>query len=454
VAARILLGLAGALLLGLVAPSATAAPITARPAATTSPLGTATLRGVLLLGDPATPVSGSKVTLHGLADGVDPVTASVTTDSGGRFVFTELAGGDAWTYTATAVQGGTEFTTDVVTVAPGATSTTTLRTYEVTTSAATITRPEWTVWLDVEGSTLAVQQDVAQNNSGAKAYTGTTPVQGAPDHGKAAVILPLAPGATALSFLGSFEVCCDATAGASWSHTRPVPPGDSTGTLRYEAPLVSTLEFPVATPTTTFTVLVPTGTTVTSTQLKAAGTQSDRGIVYQVLKGGPFAAGSTVTLTLVGVGSGTPAWTWVLLAVAILALLGAGWWWIRRRTPTPTTTPMRPVRSTRPTKPTSGAGSRPAPKPSTKPAAKPAAKPAPKPAATKAKPGSKTASAAPARAVASGDAQALTDELAMLDLAHESGALPDEESYQRVRAGLVERLVIALGEDPEALSTP
>ncbi|HET7901780.1 MAG TPA: carboxypeptidase-like regulatory domain-containing protein [Candidatus Nanopelagicales bacterium] len=504
-AARTLLALAGAVVLGLgTATASSAAPLV--PAASASPSGTSTVRGVLLLGTPGTPVAGAKVTLHGAATGADPLTLNATTDAKGRFVFGGLAGGDAWSYTVTTDRGSTQFSTDALAVKAGETATTTLATYDVTTDPAAVSRSEWLVWLDVEGSSLAVQQDLAIVNSGSTAYTGTTPVPDAPDGGKAAVTLPVATGATSLSYLGAFEVCCDAISGTTWEHTRPVPPGTSTGTLRYEAPSTSTLTFPVTTQTQAFTLLVPSGTQVSSDRLAASGTQTDRGTTYQVLKGGPFTAGTTITVTLgADAAGGSSSSSLPLVAggvVLLLAVAAVAWWLLRRRrTPTvvtPPTTGSAKAAGAKPgaakagaakagakassakngaakagatqagsakagatqagrakagttqagrSAPTSGAEG------GTKAAARAAAPPGEATRAT-----APEAAAAPTAAVAATAARpadgpdVLADELAMLDLAHESGALPDEESYQRVRSSLVERLVAALGEDPDALS--
>ena len=455
-AARILLALAGAVMFGLAASTVPAAASSSSPA----PSGTATVRGVLLHGDPATPVAGSKVTLHGVADGADPLTLSATTDAKGRFVFGGLAGGDRWSYTATAQSDGTQFSTDALAVKAGDTVTTTLSTYEVTTDPSAVTRSEWLVWLDVEGSTLAVQQDVSERNTGRTAYTGSTPVAGAPDGGKAAVTLPVVTGATSLSYLGSFEVCCDAVTGTTWVHTRPVPPGTSTGTLRYEAPTTDTLTFPVTTTTQAFTLLVPTGTSVTSPQLAPSGTQSDRGITYQVLKGGPFPTGTTITVSLVGAGGGGTSTALVIgLVVVGLALVALVVWLLRRRgaAQAAAAAPARP--GAKPAAAGKGSG-----KAATKATAKAPVKAPAKASATPAKPttpAAKPRAQATGRSAASGaaaggargdDPDVLADELAMLDLAHESGSLPDEASYQRVRAALVERLMAAVGDDPEALS--
>ncbi len=461
---RIVLALAGALVLALAAPTAQALPVSA--ASSVSPSGTATVRGVLLHGDPAAPVGGAKVTLHGVAAGADPLTLSATTDAKGRFVFGGLAGGDSWSYTVTATSSATEWSTDALAVKAGETITTTLQTYDVTTDPAAVSWREWLVWLDVEGSTLAVQQDLSITNTATTAYTGSVPVKDAPDNGKAAVTLPILPGATSLSYLGSFEVCCDAVAGSTWVHTRPVPPGSTTGTLRYEAPLATTLAFPVERPTQTFTLLVPLGTEVGSAQLTASGTQSDRGTTYQVLTGGPFAVGTTITVTLGGATTSSGTSPALVVAVAVVLLAGSlvvGWWLLRRR--------AAAAAAAKPSGPSKGAASakQRAPEPATaatrptrtapsttkaapaKPKAAPA-KPKPTPPATAAAARTAPGATAPGTTAVGDDPDVLADELAMLDLAHESGALPDEESYHRVRAALVERLVAAVGDDPEALT--
>lgn len=456
VLARIL-ALTGSLVLalGVAVPAAVAAP------RAVSPEGTATVRGVLLLGSPGTPVPATAVTLHGVAEGADPLTLTATTDAKGRFTFARLAGGDAWTYTLTSLHTGTQFSSDVLAVKSGETLTTTLQTYDTTTDGNAVTWTAWLVWIDQESGGIAVQQDVAMRNSGTTAYTGTAPVANAPDKGKAAVELPVTSGATNLSYLGSFEVCCDAVVGGLWQHTRPVPPGSSSGTLRYETPTPSSLTFPVQRTTEAFQLLVPQGIEVSAPQLASAGTQTDRGITYQVFKGGPFAAGTTLTVTVGGTSS-SPA-PWIALGLGGLVVIGAAvWFWLRsRRTPpAPAPAPRAPKGSAKAAAKARPAAAKPAPKKPPvatppKPAAAPAAAPAGGTRATSSTPKPAPAAAAPTAAGRASspadDPSVLADELAMLDLAHENGALPDEASYQRVRESLVARLVAALGEDPDAL---
>ena len=469
---RVALALAGAALClapGLVVASPAQAAATAVRAGAAT--GTAAIRGVVLLGVAHVPVAGAAVTLHGAGASSDPITATGTTDGAGKFEFDGLAGGSDWTYTVTTVHSGVTFSTDVIGVDPASTATVTLSVYETTTAASPITRKDWTVWLDITGATMAVEQDVTLVNAAGTAYRTEQPLDGAPDQGHAAVLLPVSPGATNLQYVGWFEVCCDAVVGRTWAHTRPIPPGTTTGTMRYEAPTPASLTFLVDQPTTSFTVLAPQGTSVTSSQLTSAGTQTDRGTTYQVLRAGPLAVGTTITLSLAAASSFP--WTAVVVTLGVLGTAAAGlWWWRRSRRTAAAPAVARPGKA--------AATSRPAP---AAPAAKPVATTSPSAAdraatgtsaptgskdavraGTSAPSGSKgttpagstpvAAASASERAQAGGDAAVLADELAMLDLAHDSGALPDDASYQRVRESLVARLMAAMGTDPEALREP
>jgi hypothetical protein len=443
---RVALALAGAALC-LVPAIVAAAPAQAAVAHRSAAAGTAAIRGVVLLGVAHTPVPGATVTLHGAGSTSDPVTATGTADGAGKFEFDGLTGGSDWTYTVTTVHSGVTFSTDVIGVDAAGTATVTLPVYETTTAASPITRKDWTVWLDITGATMAVEQDLTLVNSAGTAYRTEQPLAGAPDKGNAAVLLPVSPGATNLQYVGWFEVCCDAVVGTTWAHTRPIPPGTTTGTMRYEAPTAASLFFLIDQPTTTFTVLVPQGAAVTSSQLTSAGTQTDRGTTYQVLRGGPLAAGATVTLDI-GTGSTIP-WTGIVAGLGLLAIALAGiWWWRRarsaRRSPTPTPAPRAKTATTK-AKARGTATTRPAPTRSTGGTAS-----TPKPDAVAPTPSTGTASAHPTGE----DAAVLADELAMLDLAHESGALPDDASYRRVRESLVTRLMDAMGADPDALGEP
>jgi hypothetical protein len=427
------LGLSGLALAACLTASAVAAlpaqalaPAVARTADAGS--GTAAISGTLVIPGPEKAPTGVTVTLAGVPKSGDAITRTAVTKDG-AFTFRDLAGGD-WVYTITAPYQSTTFSTDSLTVPVGQGLTVKLPLFAPTDSPAKVQTASWTVWLDVTGDKLAVQQDIALTNSGTAAYTGKDPVAGAGDNAKAAVILPTAPQASNFQFLGRFEVCCSASQTTSWAHTRPVNPGGSSGTLRYEAPLVDSLTFTAQFATQALTLLVPEGTTASSPQLTADGTSTDRNVTYQVFKSGTLKAGDTITISLVApvVASSTP---WVaigLVAAALVAVVVVTWFLLRRR--------RRAASAPAPAAP---AGAKAATVKRAKAKQPRAAKPAvaPKPATT-----------APPRT----QAESLAEQLAQLDVKYENGELSDEGAYRRVRESLVQQLVDAVATDPTSLS--
>ena len=406
--------------------------------------GDATVSGTLVIGTTKAPAAGIAVTLHGNTTGSDTVNQTAVTSADGKFAFPGLSGGSAWTYTVTAPYSGVSFSSDVVQVDAGANTALTLSLYDTTPTPAAITVPIWTVWLDVEGDRMAVQQDVQLVNSGTTAYAGSDPVVGVPGNNHAAVTLPVAPSAGNLEYLGRFEVCCGALSGLTWSHTRPVSPGDSTGTLRYEAPFTATLNFPARFATAAFTLLVPEGTAVSSPQLtKQSGTSEDRGITYLTYTSPPLSAGAVVTVTLTPASTGPNLLLWgaiigVLLLVAVVVAILI----VRRRNKAAFTAPPAPV--------TISGKKHPAPNTS-KTNGKTTAKATGAKSVTTKAANSNTVAATPATQHLDEHPNELADELAMLDLAFENGALPDEAAYRRVRESLLARLLAAVGDDPAAL---
>ena len=461
---------------GAVAGPATAqaavAPAVVRTADSGS--GTSAVSGTLVVPGPAVAPGGVTVTLTGVPRTGDSITRTAVSKADGSFTFRDLAGGD-WIYTITAPYQGATFSTDTIKVPVGQGTTVKLPLFATTDSAAKVKTAAWTVWLDVTGDRIAVQQDLALTNLGTAAYTGTTPVEGTAPGAKAAVSLPIAPAADTFQYLGRFEVCCSAVADGTWVHTRPINPGGSSGTLRYEAPIVGSLAFKAQFPTDAFTMLVPESTTVSSAQLSLDGTSTDRGITYKVYKASALKSGDTITVSLntsvAATTSGTPWWVVVVAAVVVGAVALGVWIFLRRRTrPTAPVPPAAPTRATRATGVTAGKGVRTtkAPKATTAkaPTGKAAAtKPAPaKPAPanpTPSKPAPATAPATtepdPGRAATTGSgersrADVLAEELAQLDVKFENGELSDEAAYRRVRESLVQRLVETVEQDPTALS--
>ena len=433
--ARVAAGVAAVALVGLAASPAAAAV----GAADATGDGAVSVR-VTLSGRPVE----TTVTLTGSRSDGQEITKKSATDTRGRVTFSRLPSSQEWSWTATAQNDGVTFSTDRFALAGGDDVVELLATFPTTTSAKDVVQDAWTVWVDLHGETMAVQQDVALTNSGTAAYIGSTPVQGTGDKNRAAVELPLSAGATDLQYLGRFEVCCSVASVTSWASTRPVDPGTSTGTLRYEAPATTTLSFPVRLATTAFTVLVPAGATVTSPRLVRDGSSTDNNVTYDVYRStGPLAAGDTLDVVVEAPGAGgAGVWPWVAVAAALLVVIGGlGWWLLRRRRepepprPSPAVKPKGKSKVVVP--PTAGhkpasASSTARTAPRAGPAPAPAAAPAPAPASTPTSPTPIT------------EVQVLADELAMLDLAWEHGSLKDEASYRRVRESIMARMMAAM----------
>jgi hypothetical protein len=450
----------GGVVLGTTTAQAAVAPAVVRTADSGS--GTSAVSGTLVVPGPAAAPGGVTVTLTGVPTTGDAITRTAVSKADGSFTFRDLAGGD-WIYTITAPYDGATFSTDTIKVPAGQGTTVKLPLFATTDSAAKVRTAAWTVWLDVTGDRIAVQQDLALTNLGTAAYTGTTPVEGATPGAKAAVQLPIAPAAGTFQYLGRFEVCCSAVADGTWVHTRPINPGGSSGTLRYEAPIVGSLAFRAQFPTEAFTLLVPEGTTVSSAQLSLDGTSTDRGITYKVYKASALKSGDTITVSLntpaAAASSGTPWWLVVVAAVVVAAVALGLWVFLRRRR---TPAPVPPVAAAHATSGKAGKGGSTSGKARTATrtgkgastakadtagagASRPVAAPAPAPAKPAPKPGP-TATSDRSRA------EVLAEELAQLDLKFESGELSDEAAYRRVRESLVQRLVETVEQDPTALS--
>jgi len=408
--------------------------------------GTAVISGRLVAPGPASDIGGVTVTLTAVPTSGTALTRTATTKADGTFTFRDLAGGD-WTYTMTAPYRGATFSSDPVTVPTGQGLTITLPVFVSTDSSAKLKIASWIVWIDVTGDKVAVEQDLSYTNGGTTAYVGTTPVSGASPGAKAAVLLPIAPGAGGFQYLGRFEVCCSAVQSASWAHTRPINPGGSSGTLRYEATKPESLAFTAQFPADSLTFLVPDGTTISSAQLTRSGTTTDKSTSYTVYKSGAVKAGDAVTLSFSAPtssdGAGTPWWLTVLVIGILAAIVVGEILVIRRRRLRATTTaappgaPAKPVATATPAKQVKQAKQATQPTSSTK-AAAPAA-----------------ATAAAARSTATVErsrAEVLAEELAQLDVKFENGELSDEAAYRRVRESLVQRLVETVESDPKSLA--
>jgi hypothetical protein len=377
--------------------------------------GGAEIAGRLIAPGPTSGIGGVTVTLTGVPASGTSITRTLVTKADGSFTFRDLAGGD-WTYTVTAPYQGATFSSDAVTVPAGQGLTIKLPVFTSTDSPAKVKIASWIVWIDVTGDKVAVEQDLSYTNSGSAAFVGTTPVAGASPGAKAAVLLPIAPGAGGFQYLGRFEVCCSAT-------------------LRYEATRPESLAFVAQFPADSLTFLVPDGTTVSSPQLTRSGTTTDKSTSYNVYKSGPVTAGGAVTLSFSAPastdGSGTPWWLIILVIAVLVAIVVGEVLVIRRRraTATPTDAPK-------------GASAKPAPAPKPPEPAKPSSR------------GTAPAAAAATSATVAVErsrAEVLAEELAQLDVKFENGELTDEVAYRRVRESLVQRLIETVESNPKSL---
>ena len=194
--ARVAAGVAAVALVGLAASPAAAAV----GAADATGDGAVSVR-VTLSGRPVE----TTVTLTGARGDGQEITKKSATDTRGRVTFSRLPSSREWSWTATAQNDGVTFSTDRFALAGGDDVVELLATFPTTTSAKDVVQDAWTVWVDLHGETMAVQQDVALTNSGSAAYIGSTPVQGTGDKNRAAVELPLSAGAADLQDLGRFD---------------------------------------------------------------------------------------------------------------------------------------------------------------------------------------------------------------------------------------------------------
>lgn len=468
------------------APSASAYPVHTRSVTATANSGTAAVIGTIAVkasggGSP----DGTVVTLTEIPSSGDNLTRTTKADARGGYEFRDLAGGPDWSYVVSVTYQGTVFESDTVQVEATKIVDVPLSVYASTTSPSAITVTQWTVWVDTAATGLAVQQDVALRNSGTTAYTGSATVPDAPaglDH--AAFTLPVTEKADNFEYLGRFQACCSSVQGTTWSHTRPISPGASTGTLRYETPSVDALTFPATFATQAFTLIVPQSLTVSAPSLSKSGTSTDRGITYDVYKTSKaLPPGTIITVSLAGVPaeSSGPAWALVALVVVVVvvALVALAWVVRRRSAARAAAAPVAaPAGSAKGATSMGGSAKGASSKGGTSGSAKrraraaaagvavttagaaaaaaegsPASTPDPAPAEPEhgdpqppapaaAAPAPTAPAAAATTTTATGTrADQLTDELATLDLAWENGTITDEAAYQRIRESLLAQLV-------------
>ena len=199
----------------------------------------------------------------------------------------------------------------------------TLTVWEPTTDPADVVLTDYIVWIDREGSGVGVQHDFAWTNGGDTAYVG-----GGDEADGGVVSVPLPKGATNPQYLGTFLENPGEVVGGTYVSDAPIVPGDSTSTVRYNAPPLSSLTLTTPFPTTSVQLFVPQDVEVTATALRRAGTVQDdvagQTVTYQVYAAQDVAAGTTieVSMTQAADAPGTSnAAMWILLGAAGLLLV-------------------------------------------------------------------------------------------------------------------------------------
>jgi hypothetical protein len=378
------------------------------------------IAGTLVNGTKDTPLARAEVSVQLFSVEADLGTLTTTTDAKGRFTFDELPDSVAG-YQLSAEHEGAVYRGVATGFTAGSTTDDTLTVFEPTTDPAAVTLTDYIVWVDREGEGVAVQHDFAWDNGGDTAYVGTG------DGG--VVSVPLPEGAANLQFLGTFlENPGDVVEGAYVSDA-PIVPGQSTATLRYNAPPLSamTLELPFA--TTSLQLFAPQDVQITATALRMAGTVTDQGVTYQVYQAQDLAAGTTIDVQMSeaeGGGSGSSSATTILLAaLGVLVLGGIAAWLIGRRRSARAGRSVRARTAARPMRAKARPVERPANGRTTPPA-------------------SRVEGNGKATEPALEDPDLIVEEIAALDLSFERGLL-DERTYKRLRVAAKDRLLRAEG---------
>lgn len=294
-----------------------------------------TIEGVVVHGVDAAPVPDLEVTLQRVEEGEETQLAGARTDAEGRFVFEEVAHGAdlevALTYDDARYRSG------ALTVAPDEVTTVDLAVFDSTEAADDVVVTSWVVWVDRLNG-VSVQHDLQVDNRGQRTYLGVEPDGGGE---RAVIAVPLEPDAVGLRFLGRFTGCCATMRGTDYVHTAPLPPGTTAGTLRYAVESLDTLTLPARLPVESFTMMVPAGVRVGTSQLQLSGEIESQGNTYDVYTSDGLAAGEVLEVSLRGLSvPSTPTWQLALAAVAAVGLgLGAVLWWRRRSTARSTARP-------------------------------------------------------------------------------------------------------------------
>jgi hypothetical protein len=369
---------------------------------------TGTIDGTVVNGTEQAPAADIDVSVQLFASQGDLGLLEGTTDAKGRFSFDALPPGVAG-YQVIANYGGAEYRGIAQAYTPGVPTNATLTVFEPTIDPGDVTYTDYIVWVDQTEGAFAVQHDLRFANAGTTAYIG---------QGGEVVTIELPPGATNPQFLGTFLETPGEISGDTYVSSAPIVPGESTATLRFEAPSLPNLSVPLAFPATSFQLYVPQGIDVRSDLLSLEGTITDQGRTYGVYSAQNLAPETVIDAALTQAPADGSQGTAIRILLGVAALVAAGVivaWFLRRRRASKAL-----AKSPRGAK---AAADRPMPREARAEAG--AADPA----------GNGHAVAA-----LDEDAELIIDEIAALDLSFDKGLL-DERTYKRLRVAAKDRLL-------------
>jgi hypothetical protein len=252
--------------------------------------------------------------------------ARTRTDAAGRFSFADVP--DDTELEVVLDYDGAEYRSGRLAVDGGETTEVDLEVFDSTTRNDDVVIANWVVWVD-RFDTMAVQQDLQVENRGDRTYLGADPDA---DGVRAVITVPLASDASALRFLGRFTECCATLRGTDYVHTSPLAPGTVVGTLRYGVERLDVLRLPATLPIESFTLMVPTGTTVGGRTLELSGEIVSRGSTYDVYTAEGIDPGEVLDVSLPGLSDvGVPTWQLATAAVGVVAVAAALLLLARRR---------------------------------------------------------------------------------------------------------------------------
>lgn len=263
--------------------------------------------------------------------------------------------------------------------------------YETTEDPVEVRISSWVVWVDRDLG-VTFQHDLQVDNSGERTWLGFDPEgSGA----REVLSVPLHPDAFGLGFLGRFTECCSAMRGNEYVHTSPLPPGRTSGTVRYAVESTDRLDLTTRLPVDAFTLMLPEGVAATGAALELSGEIESRGTAYGVYTLEGWGPGEPLTIGLSGLGSPSTPWPWFAAAAAAALLVSGGvaWWWRRER-------PASPAPPTSVVAPRAGG------------------------------PGGADPAVAPTTTASGLSSELLLEELALLDLALERGLITDQVHHE------------------------